>query len=167
MASYFNCSAESWHLWFWLFALSHGPWSQGEWCCPAGRAELTRTANPRELSDPQIIKGCLGHTAKSIIRSRDLTSFHKGQKKLTVNHSGLYRHRRHDPWPKATTKDSHLGSVFALSRTLDYALQYPVAWYEKWRDLGDLPLTYRFRIPWGWGPGICILTSFPSGSGAR
>lgn len=140
--SYFDCFAESWHLWFWFVPVSHEPWSQDEWWCPAGRAELTRAANPREVSDPQIIKGCLGHTAKSIIRSRDLTSFHKGQK-LTMKIQGLYWHRQHDPWTKATTKDSHLGR----SRSQNYSLQYHAVWYEKWRDLGDLPLTYRFRIP--------------------
>ena len=43
------------------FPVSHEPWSQGECCCPDGKAELTRTANPRELSDPLIIKGLLGH----------------------------------------------------------------------------------------------------------
>lgn len=41
----------------------------------AGKAGLTRTANPREVSEPLIAKGLLGCIAKSIIGSSgfDLT----------------------------------------------------------------------------------------------
>lgn len=46
----------------------------------ARRTESTRTDNHREVSDPPIIQGCLGHVAKSIIGSRDVISFHKGPK---------------------------------------------------------------------------------------
>lgn len=38
----------------------------------ARKAELTRTANPREVSSPLIIKGLLAHIAKSIIGSSGL-----------------------------------------------------------------------------------------------
>lgn len=38
----------------------------------AGKAELARTANPKDVSDPLIIKGCLGHIAKSVTGSRGL-----------------------------------------------------------------------------------------------
>ena len=38
----------------------------------AGKAELTRTANPREVSSPLITKGLLGHITKSIIGSSGL-----------------------------------------------------------------------------------------------
>lgn len=38
----------------------------------AGKAKLTRTVNPREVSDLPIIKGQLGHIAKPIIGSSGL-----------------------------------------------------------------------------------------------
>lgn len=46
----------------------------------AGKAKLTRTANPREVSDPPVIKGQLGHIAKSIIGSSGLDFIPQGTK---------------------------------------------------------------------------------------
>lgn len=48
----------------------------------AGKAKLTRTANPREVSDPPIIKGQLAHNAKSIIGSSGLDFIPQGTKEV-------------------------------------------------------------------------------------
>lgn len=48
----------------------------------AGKAELTRTANPREASDPLIIKGHVGHLAESITGSSGLDFIPQGAKEV-------------------------------------------------------------------------------------
>lgn len=63
--------------------------------------------------------------------------------------------------------DGHVGCVSALSRSLDYTRQYHLEQCENWRDFGTMTLTDRFRISWGGGLGICILTSVSSESEAH
>lgn len=48
----------------------------------AGKADLTRPANPRELSDLLIIKGHLGHIADTIIASSGLDFIPQGTKEV-------------------------------------------------------------------------------------
>lgn len=88
VASQFNCSVESWHLRLCLTPVSMSPNHKVSDAIQTGKAELTRTANLREVSDPLITKGHLGCIAKTIINFCGLTSFHNRQKKLTVKHSG-------------------------------------------------------------------------------
>lgn len=95
-----------------------------------GKAELTRTASPGEVSGPQVIKGHLEPIAKSIFGSSRLSFIPQGTK-LVENEEFMNYAGKEEMilTPKLQLRDCHWGSVFTLNRSLFYALQCHLGWY--------------------------------------